>query len=644
MFEPVHHPAARLGSARVLGLALAAVLMLLAAVAYVRPTFIEAANAPAPLKTLPTPTWTPTPGPGVLIFQFTDSSSGTTSDTNPVGVHQSLTARVFYDVPNYPATGLLVSFAFLPGSANLGAPFTCIPADCRADAQGYVRVSYVAGATGTDSVWAQAGSLFKAVAEHYVAVPHAGIITTFAGGGFNNPCCGDGGPATDATLTLPYDVVSDGAGNFYIGDGFRVRRVAPDGTITTIAGQSDPNSCGPTMGDGGLASAACLRAAGDLAIISTSVGTTLFVADFADHRVRQIVNPHLPTATIDTVAGNGIAAGGPCGFDAPATGTCVNAPLGVDAQEYPLGSGDVYLFLAQWGLSITSRVALPTAGSPMIRTVLSTGRNDVSISPIDASLYVSTGNDVRRKAAAGGAEAGLVEGDASEAETVPHSGPFASVRADANGHVLRSRPDDSPIPEEDYLLSTGDLPFAGHFGGSSFCGDGDFSTRACLDSPNGIFYDDATGVLYFADMWNNRIRMIEHEDQDADGLWDEVEDPDGDGYDAGSETDEADTDTDNDGCSDPEELGATPALGGGRNNKLDGLGQYDFYDVNGTKKVDAADIGLVRAQFNVLPANPVYDRSPGANPWAPGPPNGVVNGTDIGLVRASFLQSCVAAP
>ena len=52
-----------------------------------------------------------------------------------------------------------------------------------------------------------------------------------------------------------------------------------------------------------------------------------------------------------------------------------------------------------------------------------------------------------------------------------------------------------------------------------------------------------------------------------------------------------DVDTDNDGCADGEEAATNPPLTGGQRNPLNG---FDFYDVNGTKKVDSVDINLVR--------------------------------------------------
>jgi hypothetical protein len=64
-----------------------------------------------------------------------------------------------------------------------------------------------------------------------------GIIATIAGNdvrGFS----GDGGPATNTKLGIPYGVAADGAGNVYIADfsNFRIRKVSPDGIITTVAG------------------------------------------------------------------------------------------------------------------------------------------------------------------------------------------------------------------------------------------------------------------------------------------------------------------------------------------------------------------------------------------------------------------------
>ncbi|MBK6804348.1 MAG: hypothetical protein IPG84_05545 [Betaproteobacteria bacterium] len=65
-----------------------------------------------------------------------------------------------------------------------------------------------------------------------------GIITTVAGNGTSGAFSGDGGPATAARLNSPGDVALGPDGSLYIADTYhlRIRRVGPDGTINTFAG------------------------------------------------------------------------------------------------------------------------------------------------------------------------------------------------------------------------------------------------------------------------------------------------------------------------------------------------------------------------------------------------------------------------
>jgi Dockerin type I domain len=72
------------------------------------------------------------------------------------------------------------------------------------------------------------------------------------------------------------------------------------------------------------------------------------------------------------------------------------------------------------------------------------------------------------------------------------------------------------------------------------------------------------------------------------------------------------------------------------------MNPWDFYDVNGDKKVDAIDIALVRMRYGLETGDagydPKYDRS-NSQQWG-GPPDGVINAIDIALVRAQFSDSC----
>ena len=82
-----------------------------------------------------------------------------------------------------------------------------------------------------------------------------GIITTIAGNGSAGPG-GDGGPALAASLNYPGGITVDAAGNLYFNDdlNYRTRRIATNGIITTVAG----TGASGFSGDGGAAAAASL--------------------------------------------------------------------------------------------------------------------------------------------------------------------------------------------------------------------------------------------------------------------------------------------------------------------------------------------------------------------------------------------------
>lgn len=134
---------------------------------------------------------------------------------------------------------------------------------------------------------------------HRIRVIKDGAIDTYAGTG-NAGYQGDGGPAVLATINGPTALALDAAGNLYFADDLShvVRKVATDGTITTVAGTGTRGFAG----DGGAATAAQLNAPRGIAIADDG---TLFIGDSFNGRVRKVA----PDGTISTIAGFGIASG-----------------------------------------------------------------------------------------------------------------------------------------------------------------------------------------------------------------------------------------------------------------------------------------------------------------------------------------------
>lgn len=157
-----------------------------------------------------------------------------------------------------------------------------------------------------------------------------GIISTVAGAGTPGHCLrsppplavGDGRPGVSAVLCQPHGLLIDGQGDLLIADtgDNRVRKLAPDGMISTVAGTGQAG----LSPDGTLAVDAELNAPEGLAADKEG---NIYIADSGNEVVRRIG----PDGVIRTVAGNGSA--GFSGDGRPAVNARLNLPLGLAFDE-----------------------------------------------------------------------------------------------------------------------------------------------------------------------------------------------------------------------------------------------------------------------------------------------------------------------
>jgi uncharacterized protein (TIGR03437 family) len=305
-----------------------------------------------------------------------------------------------------------------------------------------------------------------------------GIITTLAGTGVAG-FSGDGGPATAAQLNLPYGLAADLAGNLYVADlgNDRVRRIGPDGVITTVAGNGNRGS----SADGGAATGAQLLTPRNVAV--DAVGNFYF-SEFDGHRVRKVT----PAGIISTVAGTGIAGFSGDGF--PAVDAQLDFPAGLAVDR--LGA----LYIAD---SQNRRVRKILAGG-VISTVLGGSPNTALGTPVEVAvdiagtIYVAdTANTAVCSYTAAGAWAS-VAGPSQLNALHDLAVDLKGVLYIADGTHIRK-------------VVSGQIQTVAGDGYLHAIGDGGPATDALLSQPSGIALNGA-GSLYIADTGTQRVRQV----------------------------------------------------------------------------------------------------------------------------------------
>jgi serine/threonine-protein kinase len=131
-----------------------------------------------------------------------------------------------------------------------------------------------------------------------------GVITTVAGVG-SKGFSGDGGPATAAEFANPNGLAIAADGSLYVADpgNGRIRKIDPQGIISTVAG----NGVYGYAGDGGPATAAELR----IPNVAISPDGVLYIADYDNQRVRRVTPDGVITTVAGTGSDGYAGDGGP---------------------------------------------------------------------------------------------------------------------------------------------------------------------------------------------------------------------------------------------------------------------------------------------------------------------------------------------
>jgi uncharacterized protein (TIGR03437 family) len=326
-----------------------------------------------------------------------------------------------------------------------------------------------------------------------------GVITTVAGTGIFG-FSGDGGAATKAQLYAPDGVAVDGSGNLYIADRLndRIRKVATNGTISTVAGTVGP-IFGAFSGDGGPATSAQLSGPEGVAVDGSG---NLFITDYMNWRVRKVST----NGIITTVVAPGVKIGG--------SGEYWFRGVAVD------GSGNLYIGV------VMDPCVVKVSANGTITTVAGNGKgwfsgdggpatsaqldepNGVAIDG-SGNLYIADfGSNRIRKVSSNGVMTtvagngwGQFSGDGGPATNAHLSGPYG-IAVDGSGNLYIADYNRIQKVSPNGVITT----VAGN-GVAGFSGDNGPATDAQLNNPGGVTVD-GSGNLFIADGSNHRVRKV----------------------------------------------------------------------------------------------------------------------------------------
>ncbi|MEO8368750.1 MAG: hypothetical protein ABI806_06095, partial [Candidatus Solibacter sp.] len=327
---------------------------------------------------------------------------------------------------------------------------------------------------------------------HRVRKISGGLVRTIAGTGAPG-FGGDGKPATDAQLNLPYGLALDAAGNLYVADSGnqRVRRITPDGMISTVAGTgkraSSPDGLPPLQ--------TSLLAPRNIA---ADAAGNLYIAEFEGHRVRLLT----PDGKVTTVAGNGVAGFSGDGKSAKLAQLSFPAGLAFDRAGalYIADSGNhaVRKIYADGSIgTVLGRNVATQLYTPVALAFDPAGTIYVGQSSFTVSAFTTGGRWIT---AAGNGETGFA-GDGQSAVSAMLTSVH-DLATDQGGNLLIA--DSIRVRQVD---TQGVIHSVAGDGYVHPVGDGEAATSAQLYLPEALALDTA-GRMFIADTGTQRVRQV----------------------------------------------------------------------------------------------------------------------------------------
>jgi streptogramin lyase len=335
------------------------------------------------------------------------------------------------------------------------------------------------------------------------------IVETVAGTG-EKGYSGDGGPAIRAQINNPYGLVIGPDRGLYFCDidNHVIRRIADDGTITTIAGSGKAGY----SGDGGAATDALLNQPYEIRFDGDG---NIFFVEMPNHLVRKV---DLESGLISTIAGTGKA--GFSGDGGPAIHATFHRPHSIQFDTWgnllicDIGNHRIRRVGKSNGmvetLSGTGETKATPEGAPLFQTPLN-GPRALDVAP-DGDLWLALreGNAVYRidmkkgrfHHVAGSGKKGFT-GNGGPAKLATLSGP-KGISLDAAGNVWLADTESHSVRMID--MQSGNLELIAGNGARGDGPDGD-PLKCQLARPHGIFAA-VDGSVYIGDSENHRIRRL----------------------------------------------------------------------------------------------------------------------------------------